>query len=89
VPPRSYPTVAEAIEIHRILIDEFGGLHGRGDQALLEATVFRPQNGYLAGVIEEAATLMESLAKHHAFIDENKRISFVLPISCLSPMDTR
>jgi death on curing protein len=78
VPPRIYPTVAEAIEIHRILIDEFSGLQGIRDQALLESAIFRPQNGYYAGVIEEAAALMESLVKNHAFIDGNKRISFVL-----------
>jgi hypothetical protein len=23
-----YPTVAEAMEMHRLLIDEFGGMHG-------------------------------------------------------------
>jgi len=78
VPPRIYPTVAEAIEIHRILIDEFGGPHGIRDRALLESAIFRPQNGHYAGVMEEAAALMESLAKNHAFIDGNKRISFVL-----------
>lgn len=78
MPPRIYPTVAEGIEIHRILIDEFGGLPGIRDPALLESAIFRPQNGYYAGVIEEAAALMESLAKNHAFIDGNKRIGFVL-----------
>ena len=78
MPPRIYPTVAEAIEIQRILIDEFGGLHGIRDRSLLESAIFRAQNGHYAGVIEEAAALMESLAKNHAFIDGNNRISFVL-----------
>jgi death on curing protein len=75
---RIYPTVAEAIEIHRILIDEFGGLHGVRDVALLESAIFRPQTGYYGSVIEEAAALMESLVKNHAFNDGNKRIGFVL-----------
>jgi len=75
---RIYPTVAEAIEIQRILIDEFGGLHGLRDAALLESAIFRPQNGYYGSVIEEAAALMESLVKNHAFNDGNKRIGFVL-----------
>jgi death on curing protein len=78
VPPRIYPTVAEAIDIQKILINEFGGLHGIRDIALLESAIFRPQTGYYAGLIEEAAALMESLAKNHPFIDGNKRISFVL-----------
>jgi death-on-curing protein len=75
---RLYPTVAEAIEIHRQLIDEFGGSHGLRDRGRLEAAIFRPQMGYYNDLAEEAAALMESLANNHAFIDGNKRISFAL-----------
>jgi death-on-curing protein len=78
VPPRIYPTVAETIEVHRLLIDEFGGAHGLRDKGLLEAAIFRPQIGYYNDLVEEAAALMESLATSHAFIDGNKRISFVM-----------
>jgi death-on-curing protein len=70
-----YLTVAEIIEMHRQLIDEFGGIHGIRDQGLLEAAIFRPQNGYYDDLIHEAAALMESLANNHAFLDGNKRIS--------------
>ena|ERR1700722_15559130 len=76
MPTRSYLTVAEVVEIHRILIDEFGGLRGTRDQALLESAVFRPQNGYYSSIIEEAAALLESVGNNHAFLDGNKRISF-------------
>lgn len=75
---RIYPTVAETIETHRILIEEFGGSHGVRDWRLLEAAVMRPQSGYYGSLFEEAAALMESLANNHAFIDGNKRISFVM-----------
>src|SRR5690242_8368843 len=78
MPPRIYPTVAETIETLRLLIEEFGGLHGIRDAGLLESAVLRPQNGYYRNVIEEAAALMESLANNHAFIDGNKRVSFVM-----------
>lgn len=78
MPRRIYPTIAEAIEIQHLLIDEFGGLHGIRDQALLESAIFRPQTGYYGNIIEEAAAMMESLVKNHAFIDGNKRIGFVL-----------
>lgn len=71
-----YLTVAEVLEMHRQLIDEFGGTHGLRDRGLLEAAVFRPQNGYYDDLIHEAAALMESLATNHAFLDGNKRISF-------------
>jgi death-on-curing protein len=78
MPGRVYPTVAETIETHRILIEEFGGSHGLRDRGLLEAAVMRPQSGYYGSPIEEAAALMESLANNHAFLDGNKRISFVM-----------
>jgi death-on-curing protein len=78
MPFRIYPTVAETIETQRLLIDEFGGLHGVRDMGLLESAVLRPQNGYYSSLIEQAAALMESLANNHAFLDGNKRISFVM-----------
>jgi death on curing protein len=71
-----YLTVAEALEMHRQLIDEFGGAHGLRDRGRLEAAIFRPQNGYYDDLLHEAAALMESLATNHAFLDGNKRISF-------------
>jgi death-on-curing protein len=73
-----YPTVAEALEMHRQLIDEFGGMHGLRDRGLLEAAIYRPQNGYYDDLIHEAAALMESLASNHAFLDGNKRISLAV-----------
>jgi death on curing protein len=73
-----YPTVAEAMEMHRLLIEEFGGIHGLRDKGLLEAAIYRPQNGYHDDLIHEAAALMESLANNHAFLDGNKRISLAV-----------
>jgi death-on-curing protein len=78
MPPRIYPTVAEAIEAHRLLIDEFGGRSGVRDMGLLESAISRPQTGYYTNLIDEASALMESLANNHPFHDGNKRISFVM-----------
>jgi death-on-curing protein len=78
MPFRIYPSVAEVIETHRLLIDEFGGLHGIRDPGLLESAVFRPRSGYYSNIIEEAAALMESLANNQAFLDGNKRVAFVM-----------
>ena len=75
---RIYLTVAEALEMHRQLIEEFGGSHGLRDQGGLEAAIFRPQIGYYNNLAEEAAALMESLANNHAFVGGNKRVSFAL-----------
>jgi death-on-curing protein len=78
MPARIYPTVAETIETHRLLIEEFGGSPGLRDKGLLESAVMRPQTGYYNDLFEEAAALMESLGNNHAFIDGNKRICFVM-----------
>lgn len=76
MPQFQYPTVTEALEMHRLLIEEFGGIHGLRDQGLLESAIFRPQSGYYDDLLHEAAALMESLASNHAFLDGNKRVSF-------------
>jgi death on curing protein len=78
MPGRVYPTVAEATEFHKQLIDEFGGTHGLRDQGRLEAAILRPQTGYYGTLAEEAAAVMESLVNNHAFLDGNKRTSFAV-----------
>ena len=79
---RIYPTVAEAIEIHRLIVgefgEEFGGFRGVRDMGRLEAAIFRPQVGYYNDLIEEAAALMESLVNNNAFVDGNKRAGFAI-----------
>src|ERR1700692_3826582 len=71
-----YLTVAEVQAMHIDQIERYGGSHGVRDPGLLEAALYRPQTGYYADVIEEAAALWESLAQNHAFIDGNKRTAF-------------
>jgi death on curing protein len=78
MPGHVYPTVAEATEFHKQLIDEFGGTHGFLHKGRLEAAILRPQTGYYGTLAEEAAALMESLANNHAFLDGNKRTSFAV-----------
>jgi len=71
-----YLTVAEVLAMHADQIDRYGGAHGLRDQGLLEAALYRPQTGYYADLVEEAAALWESLSQNHAFIDGNKRAAF-------------
>jgi len=73
---RIYLTPIEAMLMHRVLIDRFGGAHGLRDAGALEAALFRPQSGYYDDAIAEAAALFESLAMNHPFVDGNKRIAF-------------
>ena len=71
-----YLTLADVLEMHRQLIDRFGGPHGIREIGALESAVLRPQMGYYDDLIAEAAALMESLAMNHPFVDGNKRIAF-------------
>ena len=71
-----YLTAAEAVEIHRAMIDAHGGSHGIRDIGALESALFRPQSGYYQDIIAESCALMESLAVNHPFIDGNKRVAF-------------
>ncbi|WP_244395911.1 type II toxin-antitoxin system death-on-curing family toxin [Beijerinckia indica] len=50
---------------------------------MLEAALFRPQTGYYADLIEEAAALWESLSQNHPFIDGNKRTAFAVTYTFL------
>jgi death-on-curing protein len=68
-----YLTKIEVLAIHQEQIERFGGSHGLRDEGALEASLFRPQTGYYADLIEEATALWESLSQNHAFIDGNKR----------------
>ncbi len=71
-----YLSVVEILEIHKTLIDTFGGISGTRDIGALESALMRPQSGYYKTVLEEAAALMESLANNHPFLDGNKRVAF-------------
>jgi death-on-curing protein len=71
-----YLTIEEVIRIHEALIDTFGGSKGVRDPGLIESALLRPQTGYYADIVEEAAALWESLAMNHGFIDGNKRVAF-------------
>ena len=69
-------SVDEVLEIHRALIDRFGGADGVRDKGLLESALYRPQTGYYEDVVEMAAAMFESLINNHPFIDGNKRVAF-------------
>jgi death-on-curing protein len=81
-------TVDIVKEIHKTVIDEFGGLHGVRDEALLSSAVAAPQ-ATLAGrspyadVIEVAAAYLFYLCRNHAFNDGNKRVAMVSAITFL------
>lgn len=71
-----YLTLEEVLRIHDVLIETFGGAPGVRDLGLIESALLRPQTGYYADIIEEAAAMWESLAMNHGFIDGNKRVAY-------------
>ena len=72
-----YLTVEDVKHLHTISIELYGGSLGIRDEGALESALARPQMGYYADIIAEAAALMESLIQNHPFIDGNKRVAFL------------
>lgn len=73
----------DAIKIHEILIEKFGGTIGIRDKKLLESALSRPFQTFdkkelYPDPIDKAAALIESILINHPFIDGNKRIGYVL-----------
>jgi death-on-curing protein len=79
-----YLTLAEVLAIHQDQIDRYGGSDGVRDLGALEAALFRPQTGYYADTLEQAAALWESLGQNHPFIDGNKRTAFAATFTFLA-----
>jgi death-on-curing protein len=79
-----YLTVIEVLAVHADQIERYGGSSGLRDPGQLEAALFRPQTGYYADLIEEAAALWESLSQNHPFVDGNKRVAFAATYTFLA-----
>jgi death-on-curing protein len=71
-----YLGIDDALFIHAEQLRLFGGAPGVRDHGLIESALLRPQTGYYADLVEQAAALWESLAMNHGFIDGNKRVAF-------------
>lgn len=73
----------EALEIHAILIERFGGSNGVRDKELLDSALNRPFQTFDGQELyptptEKAAAILESIVKNHPFVDGNKRTGYVL-----------
>ena len=74
---------AVVLAIHHRQINEHGGLHGVRDLPALEACLMRPQTLVAYGhpapdIAALAACYGYGIARKHAFLDGNKRTSFVV-----------
>ncbi|HRO48468.1 type II toxin-antitoxin system death-on-curing family toxin [Agriterribacter sp.] len=76
-------SIEETEKIHKVLVDTFGGTHGIRDLDALQSALSRPFQTFdnadlYPGVLEKAASLIESLLNNHPFVDGNKRTGYVL-----------
>jgi death-on-curing protein len=76
-------TAAVVLAIHDEQLAEHGGLSGIGDINLLESALARPQHLEACGdpppdIAALAAAYAFGIAKNHAFVDGNKRTSYVV-----------
>ena len=77
----SWVSALIAVAIHERLIEEFGGLHGIRDEALLESALAGPRHRYNYGehdLVALAAAYAHGINRNHPFVDGNKRVGFML-----------
>lgn len=76
-------SVQQALRIHTMAIEKFGGANGVRDLGGLESALARPfqtfggDDLYLS-IFEKAAAIGESIIVNHPFIDGNKRTGYLL-----------
>jgi death-on-curing protein len=74
-----YLTLEEILELHRLLLQQSGGLGGVRDLGGLDSALAQPQMAFggqdlYPGLAEKAAALGFSLVCNHPFVDGNKRV---------------
>jgi death-on-curing protein len=87
--PVVFLSLHEVIQIHRVQIRRYGGLHGLRDLALLQSAIAMPESGsgkryFHETVYEMAAAYMFHIIRNHPFIDGNKRTGAVAAIVFLA-----
>jgi death on curing protein len=79
-PLPKFLTVDQVVALHKLQIEQFGGIHGVKDEGLLLSTLAQPESGFgdqyfHRDLYEMAAAYLLHLVKNHAFHDGNKRIA--------------
>lgn len=76
-------SIKQALSIHKIVIEKFGGSQGIRDINGLESALarafqtFRGEELY-SSIEEKAAAIGESIIMNHLFVDGNKRTGYLL-----------
>lgn len=74
-----YLTLEEILELHRLVLEQSGGLEGVRDLGGLDSALAQPQMTFggqelYPSLAEKAAALGFSLVSNHPFLDGNKRV---------------
>lgn len=72
-----FPRKDEVLEIHRRLLEQFGGLPGIRDEGMLDSALLAAANRQHyegANLATCAATYAFHLTRNHPFVDGNKRV---------------
>jgi death-on-curing protein len=74
-----YLTLEEVLELHRLALEQAGGLAGVRDLGALDSALAQPQMAFggqdlYPSLGEKAAALGFSLVCNHPFVDGNKRV---------------
>ena len=74
-----YLTLSEVLELHRHLIQTFGGADGIRDIGGLESAIAQPRMTFggeelYPTIIEKSVAIGYSMIKNHPFVDGNKRV---------------
>jgi death on curing protein len=73
-----YLTLAEVIELHRVILEQVAGSGGIRDLGALESAIAQPRMTFggeelYPTIIEKASALGFSIVMNHPFVDGNKR----------------
>jgi death-on-curing protein len=76
----AFLTVEDVLEVHRRVIEEFGGDRSLRDRGLLESAIAMPRSTFggrelHADLAEKAAAYFFHLCANHPFTDGNKRVA--------------
>ncbi len=78
----------DILEIHNEIIEKTGGAHGVRDIGLFLSAIERPRARYegkelYPDIFHKAGAYFDSFAKHHVFVDGNKRTAFAATVRFL------
>jgi death-on-curing protein len=73
-----YLSLADVVELHRLVVEASGGSHGIRDLGALESAIAQPRMTFggedlYPTLIDKAAALGFTLVMNHPFLDGNKR----------------